>query len=419
MTSLLTTSNIRRLTSEKYNTMKKLLSAVILVFAVLETLAQNITVKIDNDSTFDAANFEVVASEEFDNIAPVHTVNIAFQTLCDIVFTSTSLDDDRFSAPDNYLRERADLLFSSKLEDNTNIYALMAFLNTQDGVNSDSKLVVPNVEIEHYFKKGNCKVRVGRLLNSLTKSQYFGRIAVEQSSAHVYGRKVYINDALEFDGRIGNGSVAAYYCLGIKPRFKKLDLRGVYGGASKNFASGLRMHCLLSFNRQFEDELKNEITGYEGSNTYFAGEIEFSIKKAMFEAYANCGGYTHYVGRVPHSSNAYDYLKFLSPVVSDTHNSLKETFIHAYGMRFFPKSNFFSQVGLESEFLGSFSNNFSAYNFCAYMKLSLTRRLLLTYYCTPQVIKQQTVDKTTGDYSACGNFLRLSVLVGKPVRMMQ
>ena len=66
--------------------MKKLLSAVILVFAVLETLAQNITVKIDNDSTFDAANFEVVASEEFDNIAPVHTVNIAILIVIECFF---------------------------------------------------------------------------------------------------------------------------------------------------------------------------------------------------------------------------------------------------------------------------------------------------------------------------------------------
>ncbi|MCD7815632.1 MAG: hypothetical protein LUH12_02715 [Bacteroides sp.] len=129
-----------------------------------------------------------------------------------------------------------------------------------------------------------------------------------------------------------------------------------------------------------------------------------------------------FVGLIPHASGKFDYISQLSPVVTTKDDSFKETFTPSGGFRLspskiFPSLKFLAQAGLEAEVQGALTDRFTALNVCAYFKVNLTNRMVLTYYCTPQFIWQNFNTDYPSYIGGVVNYLRLSVTVGKPTRM--
>ena len=129
-----------------------------------------------------------------------------------------------------------------------------------------------------------------------------------------------------------------------------------------------------------------------------------------------------YTGILPHTSGKFDYIGQLLPVITDKGESFKETFTPSCGFRIFPAKmhpfwKFLPQVGVETEVQGALANRFTALNICAYCKINITRRMVLTYYCTPQFVWQKFNIEQPDYIGGVVNYLRLSVTVGKPARM--
>lgn len=123
-------------------------------------------------------------------------------------------------------------------------------------------VTITNLEIEHFFRK-NFKFRLGRLANSVSESQFFGRMALEESSAHIFGRKLFINDALEFDGSFKKRGGPSFF-IGLKPEFKPFNLKSVYAGIHQAFKNGIQLHGIFSLNRQFEADMKSIFRNLKG-----------------------------------------------------------------------------------------------------------------------------------------------------------
>ena len=400
---------------------RKVWIVLMLVGAALYAHAQKVTFDVGRDSTFNAAEDYAKTSEGFDvDITKLNVINLGSQIAQDVAVASVNDKDVKsaLTAP-SYYRQRVDLMVSSALPERTNVYATISFLNDNAG-SSSAMVTVTNLEIEHFFRK-NFKFRVGRLANSVSESQFFGRMALEESSAHVFGRKLFINDALEFDGSFKKKGGPSFF-IGLKPQFKPFNLKGVYAGIHQAFKNGMQLHGIFSVNRQFEADMQKYIPEFVGKDAYFSYEAEVAYKRLGATVFLNVGGNLGYRGLIPHASGRFDFMNQLLPVVTRKGDSFEETFTPAAGFRLYPSKlapslKWLPQVGVEAEVQGALTDRFTALNVCAYCKLSLTRRMVLTYYCTPQFIWQDfNADKPS--YIGGGvNYLRLSVTVGRPARM--
>ena len=397
------------------------LSFVICLLSFSPTGAQNLTLSVKADSTFDASNDDAQTFKGADvDMSKVNVINIAMQVAQDVAAATTNDEDVTSSlANKTYYRQRADLVFSAALPERTNVYSTVSFLNNTAGVKEEASVVVTNVEVEHFFTN-NLKMRVGRLGNTVSESQFFGRLALEEGSAHVYGRKIFINDALEFDGSFQKKGGPVFF-VGLKPEFKPLNLKSVYAGIHQPFKNGLQMHGIFSVNRQFEEDLQTYIPEFTGKDVYFAYEAEVAYKQKASTWFINAGGNLGFVGLIPHAGGSFDLMKQVRPVVTRKGDSFKETFMTSAGFRLFPSriapKSLFRQIGLEAELQGTFADRFTALNVCAYCKIGLTKRMILTYYCTPEFIWQDFNNSKPEYIGGLVNFLRLSVTVGKPGRM--
>ena len=383
--------------------------------------AQDIKLTMKADSTFNAAYDEAKTFKGFDvDTSKVNVINLAFQVAQDLAVANTNSSDVTDAlASKSYFRQRADLVLSSALPERTNVYATVSFLNTEAGASSKASVVVTNLEIEHYFRN-NMKFRIGRLCNSVSESQFFGRIALEETSAHMLGRKIFINDAFEWDGRFRVNGKGVFF-VGLKPIFKPFNLKAFYAGMHHPFKNGWQMHTIVSLNRMFEDELQSTVPDFTGKDVFFSYEAEVAHKTSTHSVFLNVGGNVGSLGMIPHTSGPYDILRQARPIVTRKGDSFTETFIPSTGFRIYPAKinpkNIFKQVGLEAEVQGALTSKFTALNVCAYCKIGITRRLILSYFCTPEFIWQ---DCNPGKPSFMGgvvNFLRLNVTVGKPGRM--
>jgi hypothetical protein len=402
--------------------MKKIFCIVsILLGCVISIVAQNVPLTVDVDSTFNAAEDNAKTSRGFDvDISKVNVVNLGIQIVQDVAMANANNKDVLSSlANKSYYSQRADLMVSTALPERTNVYTIVSFINQNTDASSTS-VVVTNLEIEHFFGSHN-KFRVGRLANSVSESQFFGRMALEETSAHVYGRKLFINDAFEFDGNLLNKGGPVYF-IGVKPQFKPLNLKGIYAGFHQPFKNGMQMHGIVSVNRQFEGDLGKYIPGFKGKQTYFSYEGEVAYKRPTKCFYLNVGGNLGYKGLLPHTSGKFDFMKQLIPVVTDKSKSFEETFTPSGGFRINPAKmskswKFLVEAGLESEVQGMLTSRFTVVNVCGYCKIGITRRMVLTYYCTPQFIWQNFNADKPSYIRGIINFLRLSITVGKPSRM--
>ena len=383
--------------------------------------AQKIKFDVDSDSTFNAAEDYAKTSEGFDvDITQLNVINLGAQIAQDVAVASANDAEVKsaLTAP-SYYRQRVDLMLSSALPERTNIYATVSFLN--DNASSPSAMVtITNLEIEHFFRK-NFKFRLGRLANSVSESQFFGRMALEESSAHIFGRKLFINDALEFDGSFKKRGGPSFF-IGLKPEFKPFNLKSVYAGIHQAFKNGIQLHGIFSLNRQFEADMKKYIPEFKGKDAYFAYEAEVAYKRKGGTVFLNVGGNVGYTGLIPHASGNFDFFNQVLPVINRKGDSFRETFTPAGGFRVYasklaPSMKWLPQVGLEAEVQGTLTDRFTTLNVCAYCKLSITRRMVLTYYCTPQFIWQDFNADKPSYIGGVVNYLRLSVTVGKPARM--
>ena len=373
--------------------------------------AQNISVTLGADSAFNAAEERVKAYEGFDvDTSKLNVLHIGMQLIQDFGFASAD-DKDMVSKLNakSYYWERADLMTAAALPGRTNMYFTASFMQTGEGVQNDATIKITNLEIEHYFKK-NLKLRFGRLANSVSESQFFGRIAIEETSAHVYGRKIFIHDAFELDGAFSKNGPK--YFIGVKPVFSTLNFKGAYAGMHIPFQNGLKLMGIVSLTRNFEDDKK----------AYFSYEAEIARCWKKATVYLNCGGNAGYKGSFVHTSGRFDFIKQMRPVVAEREDAFKETFVTSGGLRIFParmspKWKLIQQAGLEGEIIGLGSDQFTAVNLCAYMKMNLTKRLILTYYCTPEFIDQSFNPNKPSKVNAVVNFFRLSLMVGNPGRM--
>ncbi len=384
--------------------------------------AQDMKVSLKSDSTFFAAEEEAKTFKGFDvDTSKINVINMAFQLAQDVVAASTNDDAITNSlSTKSYFRQRADLVLSSALPERTNVYATISFMNTEEGAHStNSSLVITNLEIEHYFKN-NMKFRIGRLCNSVSESQFFGRIALEESSAHMLGRKIFINDAIEWDGRFRANGKGVFF-VGLKPVFKPVNLKAFYAGMHHPLKNGWQMHTIVSLNRMFEEDLSATVPDFEGKDVYFSYEAEVAHKTTTSSVFLNAGGNIGSLGMIPHTSGPFDILKQARPIVSRKGDSFKETFMASTGLRLYPArmypKSIFKQVGVEAEMQGALTSKFTALNVCAYCKIGITQRLILSYFCTPEFIWQYTNADRPSYMGAVVHFLRLSVTVGKPGRM--
>lgn len=383
--------------------------------------AQDITFSLGKDSTFNAADDYAKTSEGFDvDISKVNVINLGLQVAQDVAVASANRDEviDAL-ANKSYYRQRVDLTVTSALPERTNVYSIITFLNDNSGASS-ATVTVSNLEIEHFFND-NFKFRVGRLANSVSESQFFGRMALEETSAHVFGRKLFINDALEFDGSFKKKGGPSFF-IGLKPQFKPFNLKSVYAGIHQSFKTGLQLHGIFSLNRQFEADMQKYIPEFKGKDAYFSYEAEVAYKRQAGTVFLNVGGNLGYTGLLPHASGRYDFIGQLQPVVTRKGDSFKETFTPSAGFRLYPSRlspslKFLPQAGLEAEVQGALTSRFTALNVCAYCKLNITRRMVLTYYCTPQFVWQDFRPDSPSFIGGVVNYLRLSVTVGKPTRM--
>ena len=386
----------------------------------IPSAAQQVTVSVTPDSTFHAGDDKGKTFKGFDvDTSKVNVVNIAMQLAQDAQFNNTNDESITNALPTkSFYRQRVDLMLSSALPEHTNVYATFSFMNTTEGMMSDPKVVVANLEVEQFFKK-NLKIRIGRLANSVSESQFFGRMALEESSAHVLGRKIFINDAIELDGMLTK--YGPTFFTGLKPVFKPFNLKAAYLGLYQPFNNGLQMHTIFSVNRQFADDMVNYIPDFTGKDAYFSYEAELSYKQKASTVFANIGGNLGYVGLIPHASSTFDFIKQIKPVVTRKGDSFKETFTTSAGFRLYParinRKCMFRQIGVEAELQGAATSRFTALNACAYFKMALTRRMILTYYCTPAFIWQNYNENKPKYIGGVVNFLRLSIVVGNPARL--
>ncbi|MBU3837091.1 MAG: hypothetical protein H9777_01930 [Candidatus Phocaeicola faecigallinarum] len=402
--------------------MNKLFVLMLCCFAVINHIdAQKIKFEIAKDSTFNAADDYAQTSEGFDvDISQKNVVNLGIQLAQDVAYANSNPSKITDAlANKSYYRQRVDLTLTSALPERTNVYSIITFLNDNSGTSS-AMVTISNLEVEHFFNN-NFKIRLGRLANTVSESQFFGRVALEETSAHVFGRRLFINDALEFDGSFKKKGGPSFF-IGLKPQFKPLNLKAVYAGIHQTFKNGLQLHGIFSVNRQFEIDMQKYFPGFTGTDEYFSYEFEIAYKRPNITTFLNVGGNLAFKGLIPHASGKFDFINQLSPVVANKGDSFKETFTPAGGFRIFPAKmtpslKFIAQAGLEAEFQGALTDRFSALNLCAYCKVNLTRRMVLTYYCTPQFIWQDFNLGTTSYIGGMVNYLRLSVTVGRPARM--
>ena len=389
-------------------------------FCSVPSVAQQMNLATSTDSTFNAGDDKGKTFRGFDvDTSKVNVVNIAMQLAQDAQFTNTNDESVTKALPSKaFYRQRVDLMLSSALPEHTNVYSTLSFMNTVEGMTSDPKVVVANLEVEKFFKR-NLKLRIGRLANSVSESQFFGRMALEESSAHVLGRKIFINDAVELDGMLTKNGPTFF--AGLKPVFKPFNLKAAYLGLYQPFNSGLQMHTIFSVNRQFQEDMQTYIPTFTGKDAYFAYEAEVAYKGVASTVYANVGGNLGFVGLIPHASATFDLIKQIRPIVTRKGDSFKETFTTAAGFRLYParinRKCMFRQAGIEAEVQGLATSRFTALNTCAYFKMALTRYMILTYYCTPEFIWQDFNDNKPQFIGGVTNFIRLSVVIGKPARL--
>lgn len=388
---------------------------------IVQVMSQRIKFEIGKDSIFNAADDYAQTSEGFDvDITQKNVVNLGMQIAQDIAIANSNPDEVTSAlANKSYYRQRVDLTVTSALPERTNVYSIITFLNDNSG-SSAAMVTISNLEIEHFFNN-NFKFRLGRLANTVSESQFFGRMALEETSAHVFGRRLFINDAIEFDGSFKKKGGPSFF-IGLKPQFKPFNLKAFYAGIHQSFKSGMQLHGIFSVNRQFEANLNKYLRDFTGTNAYFSYEAEIAYKKPSASIFLNVGGNLGFVGLIPHVSGKFDFLNQLTPVVSDKNDSFKETFTPSGGFRLFPARmapllKFLAQAGLEAEVQGTLTDRFTALNVCAYCKVNLTKRMVLTYYCTPQFIWQNFNMEHPSYIGGVVNYLRLSVTVGKPARM--
>ncbi|MCR4558498.1 MAG: hypothetical protein K5685_00285 [Bacteroidales bacterium] len=405
--------------------MKKIFSAIILLLIISTTTkAQDVLLKLGgNDTTFNAAEDRAKTSGGFDvdtSKSKLNVINLAMQIAQDVAFATGNQKEVIDNLPfKSYYRQRADLIMSAALPGRTNIYFTGAFLQEKEGVKDAARVIAANLEIEHYFRK-NMKIRFGRLGNSVSESQFFGRIGLEETSAHNYGRKIYINDAVEFDGAFSK--TGPIYFAGIKPVFKPVGFKGMYAGMVFPFQSGLKLHYIVGMYRNFESDSVSKKVYFDDKESYFACEVELAQKWKKATLYVNAGSTAGYRGLYYHTSGPFDFIRQMRPAITDKESSFKENFITAGGVRIFPAKmsknwKFLQQVGLEGEIVGGFSDDFTAVNLCAYARINLTKRLVLTYYCTPEFVDQSFNKMKPEKVSGVVNFFRLSVTAGSPGRL--
>jgi len=406
---------------KQYKMKKFLTTAVFILMLTFAAEAQDFSIKIGGDSTFNAAEDKAKTFEGFDvDTSKLNVLNIGMMVVED--FAGAKANEDVIVKSLNkrsYYRQRADLLTAAALPGRTNMYFTVSFMQEAEGVKNAASVVVTNLEIEHYFKK-NIKFRFGRLANGISESQFFGRIALEETSSHVYGRKIFINDAFEFDGAFSKNGPK--YFIGVKPVFSPLNIKGGYAGINIPFKNGFKMHYIAAVYRNFDSDSVSKKVYFDEKEAYFSWEAEFAQRWKKATVYLNMGSNAGYKGLYPHTSGAFDFLKQMKPVVTRRGDAFNETFMGSFGARIFPakmspKWNFLQQVGVETEFLGLLSDNFSAVNICAYMKMNITKRLVLTYYCTPEFIDQTLNANKPQKVNGVVNFVRFSLTVGNPGRM--
>ena len=159
------------------------LSFIICQLSFSPAVAQKLTLSVKADSTFDASNDNAQTFKGADvDMSKVNVINIAMQIAQDVAAATTNDEEITSALPNKtYYRQRADLVFSSALPERTNVYSTVSFLNTSAGVKDEASVIVTNLEIEHYFTK-NLKMRVGRLGNTVSESQFFGQTAEPEIS---------------------------------------------------------------------------------------------------------------------------------------------------------------------------------------------------------------------------------------------
>jgi len=211
------------------------------------------------------------------------------------------------------------------------------------------------------------------------------------------------------------------FFVGLKPEFKPLNLKAVYAGIHQPFRSGLQVHGIFSVNRQFQEDMQTYIPDFTGKDAYFSYEAEIAYKQKASTVFLNAGGNLGFVGMIPHATGPFDFIKQLTPVVTRKGDSFKETFMTSAGFRLYPSKiapkSLLRQIGLEAEVMGALADRFTALNICAYCKIGVTKRMILTYYCTPEFIWQDFNPNKPEFIGGVVNFLRLSVTLGKPGRM--
>ncbi|OFZ01247.1 MAG: hypothetical protein A2491_14045 [Bacteroidetes bacterium RIFOXYC12_FULL_35_7] len=327
---------------------------------------------------------------------------------------------------------RTDLWVNVALPHKTNIYTLIALraMNMDSGSPDDFSYTLLNMEVEHYFDK-HFKVRFGRLINKLSASQFYGRIALGASDAHVFGRTPFVCDALEFDMNFKDKGLPVFM-VGVKPQFNEFDFNTFYLGAHTNLSPLFRTYLLYSLNKQQVADLTPYFPYLKNERYYVAIEAEFAFDNKTVVSFINIGTNMNYIGPALHYSGARDILKRNEPLIIAPNSSIKETLLPSAGVAvrpclLTPKLSFFKRAGLECEINGLLDSRIKSYNAYLNLKFEFFKNLNFEYGYNLNITNynQNNTFYVSGkpvlytDKLSYGvNYLRLCVIFGKPSRQM-
>ena len=328
--------------------------------------------------------------------------------------------------------QRADLFTSIALQNQTNFYSLISFrvLKMDSGGSADFSYTILNLEVEHYFNK-HYKIRFGRLINKLSASQFYGRIALGASDSHVYGRTPFVCDALEFDINYKDKGLPVFM-IGVKPQFNSFDFNSFYIGAHSSISKNIQTFLLFSYNKQQYEELSVYVPSVKKDRYYSAFEAEVSYNGKIFTSFINIGTLSNYLGIAPHFSGPRDILKQNEPIITSGNLSLKQTFIPSIGLSVNPckmtsKLSFFKKIGIEAEINGLFNTELTSLNAFANAKFTILKNFNIEYGLNLNKIKYaenkdfylSTTPIINNDKFNYGvHYLRLSLIFGQPTRKM-
>jgi hypothetical protein len=301
---------------------------------------------------------------------------------------------------------RFDISLNANITDTTHFDYLMALriLALDSGVQENFSYTILQCEIGQDI--GPVTLKIGRLAEKFSESRFFGRLALGEDDAHVFGRTPFVNDAVEFMLLKDIKNLTFSFYTGAKFVYMPLDFAGYYAITDISVPLGKKdqfkfdIFGIYSLNRQFEKSLEVLFPSADKDN-YFHG-VEGEVALTFFNmvtAFANIGFWVNYQGYMPHCSGPRDILRLNAPIIDDKTNSLGDSLIPCVGIKVTPgiiltnkkkgDKEIFSldEITLEAEVLGIGYEGMYAFNIYGHIGMSFFDTLFISYGLSFNIVR--------------------------------